>query len=116
MYYLNKLVWLLLNPAAAGLVLLLAGLLFVRRRFGRALLVLACVWFVFWMSPLTSVLGTVFSPLQKISASIAENLDGLSASFVSSSVYKEKNEEGQCGRSDNQLYLRIRLFSCKHIF
>lgn len=43
-------------------------------------------------SPLTSVLGTVFSPLQKISASIAENLDGLSASFVSSSVYKEKNE------------------------
>lgn len=56
MYYLNKLVWLLLNPAAAGLVLLLAGLFFVRRRFGRALLVLACVWFVFWMSPLTSVL------------------------------------------------------------
>ncbi len=43
-------------------------------------------------SPLTSVLGVVFSPLQKISASIAGNLDGLSASFVSSSVYKEKND------------------------
>lgn len=44
-------------------------------------------------SPFTSALSTVFSPLQKLSSVIAENLDGLCASFTSSSVYKEENEE-----------------------
>ncbi len=43
-------------------------------------------------SPFTSVVGTIFSPLQKISAAIAENLGDVSASFTSSSVYKEENE------------------------
>ena len=44
-------------------------------------------------SPLTSAIGVICSPLQKVSAVIAENLDGLSSSFVSSSVYKERNAE-----------------------
>lgn len=44
-------------------------------------------------SPFTSVISVVFSPLQKFSASIAENLDDLSSAFVSSSVYKQQNEE-----------------------
>lgn len=44
-------------------------------------------------SPFTSAVGAVFSPLQKISSAIAENLEDLSASFTSSSVYKKENEE-----------------------
>jgi rod shape-determining protein MreC len=44
-------------------------------------------------SPVTTALGTVFSPLQKLSAYIADNIDGLSAAFRSSSVYIEENEE-----------------------
>ncbi|MBE6795984.1 MAG: rod shape-determining protein MreC [Ruminococcaceae bacterium] len=43
-------------------------------------------------SPLTSAISFVFSPLQKLSAAIADNIDDLSGSFVSSSVYKEENE------------------------
>ncbi len=44
-------------------------------------------------SPITSALGTVFSPLQKLSAAISENLGELSVSFESSSVYEEENKE-----------------------
>ncbi len=44
-------------------------------------------------SPITSALGTVFSPLQKLSAAISENLGKLSVSFESSSVYEEENKE-----------------------
>ena len=44
-------------------------------------------------SPVTSALGTVFSPLQKLSASISENLGELSVSFESASVYEEENRE-----------------------
>ena len=44
-------------------------------------------------SPITSALGTVFSPLQKLSAAISENLDELSVSFQSASVYEEENKE-----------------------
>lgn len=44
-------------------------------------------------SPLTSALSLVFSPLQKFSSAIAENLDGLSASFESSSFYRQENAE-----------------------
>ncbi len=44
-------------------------------------------------SPITSALGTVFSPLQKLSAAISENLGELSVSFESASVYEEENEE-----------------------
>ena len=43
-------------------------------------------------SPFTSVVGTVFSPLQKLSAIIEQNLDEVSAAYTSSSVYKEENE------------------------
>ena len=43
-------------------------------------------------SPITSALGTVFSPLQKLSAAISENLGDLSVSFESSSVYEKENE------------------------
>ncbi|MBP3560773.1 MAG: rod shape-determining protein MreC [Clostridia bacterium] len=43
-------------------------------------------------SPVTTVIGTVFSPLQKLSSYIADNIDGLSASFRSSSVYIEENK------------------------
>lgn len=44
-------------------------------------------------SPITSALGTVFSPLQKLSAVISENLGELSVSFESASVYEEENKE-----------------------
>lgn len=44
-------------------------------------------------SPITSALGTVFSPLQKLSAAISENLNELSVSFESASVYEEENKE-----------------------
>ena len=56
MYYLNKLVWLLLNPAFVGMVLLVIGIVFSRRRFGRWLLALPLVWFALWMMPLTSLI------------------------------------------------------------
>lgn len=42
-------------------------------------------------SPVTSALGTVFSPLQKLSAAISENLGELSPAFESASVYEEEN-------------------------
>lgn len=44
-------------------------------------------------SPITSALGTVFLPLQKLSAAISENLGELSVSFRSASVYEEENRE-----------------------
>lgn len=44
-------------------------------------------------SPITSALGTIFSPLQKLSAAISENLGNLSVAFESASVYKEENQE-----------------------
>ena len=43
-------------------------------------------------SPITSALGTVFSPLQKLSAAISENLNEVSVSFESASVYEEENK------------------------
>ena len=44
-------------------------------------------------SPVTSALGTVFLPLQKLSAAISEKLGELSVSFRSASVYEEENRE-----------------------
>lgn len=44
-------------------------------------------------SPVTSALGTIFYPLQKLSAVISENLGELSVSFESASVYEEENKE-----------------------
>ena len=43
-------------------------------------------------SPFTTAVGTIFSPLQKLSAAIEENLGDVSSAFTSSSVYKEENE------------------------
>lgn len=43
-------------------------------------------------SPFTSVIGTIFSPLQKLSVAISDNLNDVSAAFKSSSVYIEENE------------------------
>ena len=43
-------------------------------------------------SPITSALGTLFSPLQKLSATISENLDEISVSFESASVYEAENQ------------------------
>lgn len=63
MYYLNKFVWFLFNPAFVGVALLLVGVLLSRWRLGRLLSLLALVWFVFWTLPLTSMLlGT---PLER---------------------------------------------------
>ncbi len=39
-------------------------------------------------SPVASVVGTIFSPLQKLSAMITDNLDDVSLSFKSSTVYR----------------------------
>ncbi len=44
-------------------------------------------------SPFTSAIGTFFSPLQKLSAAISDNLNDVSASFTSSAVYKAENDE-----------------------
>lgn len=44
-------------------------------------------------SPITSAVGTVFLPLQKLSAAISENLGDISVSFKSASVYEEENRE-----------------------
>lgn len=43
-------------------------------------------------SPFTSVIGTIFSPLQKLSVAISDSLNDVSAAFTSSSVYLEENE------------------------
>ncbi len=44
-------------------------------------------------SPFTTVMSTVFSPLHKISTEITNQLNGVSSSFVSSSVYKKENDK-----------------------
>lgn len=44
-------------------------------------------------SPISSVVGTVFYPLNSLSDIISENLTDVSASFKSSSVYKSEVEE-----------------------
>lgn len=44
-------------------------------------------------SPVTSAIGTLFSPLQKLSAAIADSLDDVSASFTSSQTYKDENDK-----------------------
>ena len=43
-------------------------------------------------SPFTSAVGTLFSPLQKVSAAIANKFDDVEAAFTSASVYKEEND------------------------
>lgn len=44
-------------------------------------------------SPITSAIGTVFSPLQKLSSAIADSLDGVTVSFTSSKQYKAENDK-----------------------
>lgn len=44
-------------------------------------------------SPFTTVLSTVFSPVQQLASSFSAELTGLSASFTSSSVYIEQIKE-----------------------
>lgn len=51
-------------------------------------------------SPLTSALSAVFSPLQKLSATVSDEMHGLSSAFKSSSVYKKQNEELESELSD----------------
>lgn len=46
-------------------------------------------------SPFTSFIGTIFSPLQKASATIAHSLGDVSASFKSSTLYRAENIELQ---------------------
>lgn len=62
-----------------------------------AIVVLSGVFFAAFShnasSPFTSAVSAVFSPLQKLSSAIADNFEGLSVSFKSSSVYKQENEE-----------------------
>ncbi len=44
-------------------------------------------------SPLTTAVGTVFSPLQRLSAAIADQLGDLPVAFASASRYKAENDE-----------------------
>ena len=44
-------------------------------------------------SPVTTAIGTVFSPLQRLSAYIADNLNDVEASFESSIIYRAENAE-----------------------
>lgn len=46
-------------------------------------------------SPVTTAVGTLFSPLQRLSAYIAENLKDVEASFESSIIYRAENAELQ---------------------
>lgn len=46
-------------------------------------------------SPLTSVAGVVFSPLQRLAAFAADKFDDFSGAFVSSSVYRQQIRELQ---------------------
>ena len=75
---------------------------FFRSRGFKNLVVIAVVIFVGVLtaaftrnasSPITSALGTVFSPLQKLSATISEKLSDVSFSFESASFYAEENKE-----------------------
>lgn len=56
-------------------------------------------------SPASTVLGTVFSPLQSVSASIADSLDDFSVYFRSSAQYQQrvKELESQLGETLNDL-------------
>ena len=56
-------------------------------------------------SPVTSVIGTVFSPFQKAAAFVAEKIDWLDARFESSSVYIREIErlEYKIAEYENQL-------------
>lgn len=62
-----------------------------------AILLLACIiagaTLAGGTSPLTSVIGTVFSPLQKGSAYIAEKFDDFSGGFISADSYKDRVAE-----------------------
>lgn len=44
-------------------------------------------------SPITTAIGTIFSPLQKLSANIADALGEAELSFRSSSSYRDENEQ-----------------------
>ena len=75
---------------------------FFRSRGFKNLVVIAVVIFVGVLtaaftrnasSPITSALGTVFSPLQKLSATISEKLSDVSFFFESASFYAEENKE-----------------------
>ena len=57
MYYLNKIIWAMVNPLAIGMLLVLAGIVFAcwrRRRTSIALLVAAVAWLWYWSMPLVS--------------------------------------------------------------
>ena len=57
MYYLNKIVWAMVNPFAIGLLLLIAGIVFAclrKRKTCVGLLVSAVTWLWFWSMPLVS--------------------------------------------------------------
>lgn len=44
-------------------------------------------------SPLTTIVSTIFSPLQRVSSFIAENLNEVDYAFESSDTYRSENEE-----------------------
>ena len=57
MYYLNKIVWAMVNPLAIGMLLVLAGAVFAclrRRKTCIGLLVAAVAWLWFWSMPLVA--------------------------------------------------------------
>ncbi len=84
MYYLNKIVWALVNPLAIGLLLVLAGLVFAclrRRKACAGVLAAAVAWLWFWSMPLVAdalgaSLESEFEPVP------AENLPQVDAIVV----------------------------------
>ena len=57
MYYLNKIVWAMVNPLALGLLLVVAGIVFAclrKRKTCVGLLVSAVTWLWFWSMPIVS--------------------------------------------------------------
>ena len=80
MYYLNKIVWALVNPLVLGMLLVIAGIVFAclkRRRTCVGVLVAAVVWLWIWSMPLVAeALGaSLESKFADARAAIARSFD-----------------------------------------
>lgn len=117
-YYLNKLVWLLLNPAFVGAALLLWGVLLSRWRIGRLLLVLDFVWFFVWTIPATSCfLGAPLESDYLVDGAIPSvesytNADAIVVLGGGMTVHQDPNGEyhAEMNANSDRVWMGARLF------